>query len=323
MAIETAASASRAGLSIAPWGGCGLLLRKSINTAMPRSILLLVVCLSVLLAGPVSARAISFDAEKEYGAIFVIESGSSLGSGFALGQDCILTNAHVIGDRQHVRVTTRGGQQLAASVFAIDEGLDLAVLKVQGAALEHLDAGDERALQVGSDVYAIGAPESLAYTLTRGVLSAKDRKVGGRAYLQFDAAINSGNSGGPLLNDAGQVIGVITLKIDNAEGIGMAIPMSSVRDYLRFNGIEVDAVGNVVGPVARAATAAPAGARPDPETPAPAGGSVISTVVLVIVGGAVLALVVALSAVMLKKRRTVSPKLDETDRTDFDIEILE
>ena len=102
-------------------------------------------------------------------------------------------------------------------------------------------------MQVGSDVYAIGAPESLAYTLTRGVLSAKDRKVGGRAYLQFDAAINSGNSGGPLLNDAGQVIGVITLKIDNAEGIGMAIPMSSVRDYLRFNGIEVDAVGNVVG----------------------------------------------------------------------------
>jgi len=297
--------------------------RKSINTTTPRSILLLVACLSVLLAGPVSARAIAFDAEKEYGAIFVIESGGSLGSGFALGQDCIVTNAHVIGDRQQIGVTTRGGQQLVASVAAIDEELDLAVLKVHGAAFEHLDAGDDRALQVGSDVYAVGAPESLAYTLTRGVLSAKDRKVDGRGYLQFDAAINSGNSGGPLLNDSGQVIGVITLKIGDAEGIGMAIPMSDVRDYLQSIGLEVEGAGNVVGPVSRAETAAPAGAKPGPEVRTPAGDSVISTAVLVIIGGVVLALVVALSAVMLANRGTVSPKLDETDRTDFDIDILE
>lgn len=292
------------------------------TTAARRSILLLAACLLAVLVAPAHARAIGFDAEKEYAAIFVIESGDSLGSGFALGPDCIVTNAHVIGDPQHVAVTTRDGKRLAASVVAMDQALDLAALKVQGGALEQLDAGDEGTCPVGSDVYAVGAPESLAYTLTRGVLSAKDREMDGQGYLQFDAAINAGNSGGPLLNDSGQVIGVITLKIGDAEGIGMAIPMSRVREYLSSNGIEVEGAGNVVGPVTSTGAAAP-GTEPAPEAQTSADGRAVSTVVLVIVGVVVLASVVALSAVMLAHRGTTSPKLDETDRTDFDIEILE
>ena len=295
----------------------------AISAIALRSVLLLLGCVSVLLSGTASARAIAFDAEKEYEAIFVIDSGDRLGSGFALGRDCIVTNAHVIGDPQRVRVTTRGGEHLSARVVALDEALDLAVLTVPGASFQPLQAGDEQALPVGSDVYAIGAPESLAYTLTRGVLSAKDRSMDGGTYLQFDAPINSGNSGGPLLNDAGQVIGVITLKLSDAEGIGMAIPMSDVRKYLAASGIAIEGAGNVVGPVASAGATVPASGVPDTETSPTADDSVFSAAGLLIMGGAVLALTVAVAAVMLTRRRTVSPRLDETDRTDFDIEILE
>ena len=295
----------------------------AISASALRSVLLLLGCVSVLLAGTASARAIAFDAEKEYEAIFVIASGDRLGSGFALGQDCIVTNAHVIGDPQQVGVTTRGGEHLSARVVALEQTLDLAVLTVPGASFQRLQAGDEQALPVGSDVYAIGAPESLAYTLTRGVLSAKDRLMDGGTYLQFDAPINSGNSGGPLLNDAGQVIGVITLKLSDAEGIGMAIPMSDVRKYLAANGIAIEGAGNVVGPVASAGATVPASGLPDTEAKSTADDSVLSGAGLLIIGGAVLVLAVAVAAVMLTRRRTVSPRLDETDRTDFDIEILE
>jgi serine protease Do len=288
-----------------------------------RSVLLLLGCLSLLLGSAASARAIAFDAEQEYKSIFVIDSGDRLGSGFALGQDCIVTNAHVIGDPERVGVTTRDGKRLSARVVALDETLDLAVLTVAGATFERLRAGDEQSLPVGSDVYAIGAPESLAYSLTRGVLSAKDRAMGEGTYLQFDAPINSGNSGGPLLNDAGQVIGVITLKLSDAEGIGMAIPMSDVRDYLASNGITTEGVGNVVGPVSGTGATAPASVPETSQTDSTHDDAVLSALELMIIAAVVLALAIAVVAVIFNRRRTVFPRLDETDRTDFDIEILE
>ena len=198
--------------------------------------------------------AIGFDAEEIYNAVFVIGSGDALGSGFAIGKDCIITNAHVIDNEKNINVITYDGAYCKASVVAKDNKKDIAVLNVKDADFSYLTVADYENLPIGSDVYAIGIPSSMSYTLTKGVLSSKDRKFEGYKYLQTDAAINPGNSGGALgnsggqlLNDNGEVIGVNTLKLINSEGIGLSIPMTVVCDFLRDNDIEVDEQGNIIG----------------------------------------------------------------------------
>jgi len=191
--------------------------------------------------------AIGFDAEEVYESIFVIASGDGIGSGFAIGNDCIITNAHVVGDKNSIKVITYKGDYYLASVVAIDQKQDIAVLTVKDVEFNYLTIGDYSELPIGSDVYAIGIPSSMSYTLTKGVLSSKDRKFDGYKYLQTDAAINSGNSGGPLLDDKGNVIGVNTLKLTNSEGIGLSIPMTVVCEFLRDNDINVDEQGNIIG----------------------------------------------------------------------------
>ena len=94
-------------------------------------------------------------------------------------------------------------------------------------------------MKTGDDIYAIGAPKGMAYTLTKGGVSAKERMIGNKSYIQIDAAINEGNSGGPLLNDAGQVLGMNTLKMSDSEGIGLAIPVNRICEYLKSLGIEL------------------------------------------------------------------------------------
>jgi len=193
--------------------------------------------------------AIGFSAEEAYNSVFVVYSGNSLGSGFAIGENCVVSNAHVIGNKNQIEIKTYSGNTYPASVASIDGELDIAILRIEGAAFRYLKVADYKDTNIGEDVYAIGAPNSMAYTLTKGILSAKDRMEGGYKYLQIDAALNPGNSGGPLLNDKGEVIGVNTLKIDNAEGIGLSIPMTVVCDYLTQNGIQLDEQGNVVGEI--------------------------------------------------------------------------
>jgi len=164
-----------------------------------------------------------------------------LGSGFIITPDgYILTNEHVIDGAQKIEVTIVGRDKpLPARAVGSDYDLDLAVLKVDaGGDLPILSLGDSDQVKVGSWVVAIGNPYGLDHTVTVGVVSAKGRpvQVENRSYknlLQTDAAINPGNSGGPLLNLAGEVIGINTAVAAQAQGIGFAIPINTVKSVLQ------------------------------------------------------------------------------------------
>jgi len=173
------------------------------------------------------------------------ETTQSLGSGFVIDRaGHIVTNYHVIQGAQKVQVSFSAQDQLAATVVGKDPSTDVAVLKVDthARALTPLALGDSDAVRVGDSVYAIGNPFGLARTLTAGLVSAVQRQIFApdgipvEHAIQTDAAINHGNSGGPLLDDAGRVIGV-TSQIQTGSstnqgnvGIGFAIPINTVRD---------------------------------------------------------------------------------------------
>ena len=159
----------------------------------------------------------------------------SLGSGFIISEDgYIVTNYHVVTDADVIRVNFHGsnpkGDSVTAKLIGSDEETDLALLKVDvKETLPFLKFGDSDALQVGAWVLAIGNPFGLDHTVTAGILSAKGRNIHSGPFdnfLQTDASINPGNSGGPLINTAGEVIGINTAIIASGQGIGFAIPSS-------------------------------------------------------------------------------------------------
>lgn len=177
-----------------------------------------------------------------FGQVVTAEGG---GTGFIITTDgLIVTNKHVISDQNtSYTVITAEGKSYAATIQALDPLQDLAILKIQANGLPVLDFGDSDALKVGQWVMAIGnALGQFENTVTTGVISAKQRSIkasnqsGGSTeqltgLLQTDAAINEGNSGGPLMNLSGQVIGVNTAVASKsvAEGIGFAIPINAVK----------------------------------------------------------------------------------------------
>ena len=158
-------------------------------------------------------------------------------------QGHILTNAHVVSGAQQIRVTFSDGQTVAATLAGIDTTADLAVIKVSVAAssLHPLTLGNSNSVQVGDSVYAIGAPFGLSGSLSAGVVSALNRSnpaSGGASLshlIQTDAAINPGDSGGPLLNAQGQVIGIndsIESPVDGNVGVGFAISINQATQLL-------------------------------------------------------------------------------------------
>ena len=169
-------------------------------------------------------------------------NGSSTGTGVIFSdQGYIVTNYHVIEDARSMTVLLTDERQFDAVLVGADSVSDLAVIYVEAADLIPAEFGDSTAMRVGDSVAAIGDPLGSEFrgTLTNGIVSAinRDVSVGGRTMtlIQTNAAINSGNSGGPLINCYGQVIGINTLKIgDNAssagvEGLGFAIPSATVK----------------------------------------------------------------------------------------------
>lgn len=175
-----------------------------------------------------------------------------LGSGFVISKDgYILTNEHVVADADEISVTVAGyDQPFKARVVGSDYDLDLAVLKIDaGGDLPTIELGSSRDIRVGQWVIAIGNPYGLDHTVTVGVISATGRPITiqDRLYknlIQTDAAINPGNSGGPLLNLAGQVVGINTAVNSEAQGIGFAIPVDTVKEVLD----ELITSGKVVRP---------------------------------------------------------------------------
>ncbi|MDU2121218.1 MAG: trypsin-like peptidase domain-containing protein [Clostridium celatum] len=168
------------------------------------------------------------------------QEAEGMGSGFIINTDgYILTNYHVIEGATEVTVTLSDGQEVTASVVNYDSDQDVAMIKINEDVEVPgvVELGDSDALQPGEEVLAIGNPLSkeLSSTLTKGIVSALNRSIETQTgvstnLIQTDTAINSGNSGGPLINTKGEVIGINTLKAsDGAEGIGFAIPINDVK----------------------------------------------------------------------------------------------
>lgn len=201
------------------------------------------------------------------------KSAAGAGSGVVISDDgYILTNNHVISssdsssfyqvsDAKSVKVKIYGDEtEYTAEIIGTDSQTDLAVLKIDKTGLTAAEFGDSSSVQIGEFVLAIGNPYNLDYSVTAGIISALDRKmtIENTTYkvIQADCAINSGNSGGALVNSKGQVIGITTLKLSGTgiEGVSFAIPINDTisiyqtliekgkisRPFVGISGLDID-----------------------------------------------------------------------------------
>ncbi|MBL0713510.1 MAG: DegQ family serine endoprotease [Desulfosarcina sp.] len=156
----------------------------------------------------------------------------SLGSGFLIDDEgYIVTNNHVVENADQIKVRLYDEAEYEAKIVGRDPKTDIALIKIEpdGHDLKPLKLGNSDSLPVGSWVVAIGSPFGLEQTVTAGIVSAKGRIIGSGPYddfIQTDASINPGNSGGPLLNLAGEVVGINTAIVASGQGIGFAIPIN-------------------------------------------------------------------------------------------------
>ncbi len=197
-------------------------------------------------AGTVNAPAHNVqDLVKQIGeAVVQVRTPGGLGSGFFINSDgYLMTNFHVIEGETEISVEVyhQNDGQLARDVYkqvrivAINKFQDLALLRIEdknAPKFKSVSLGSADALSVGDAVFAIGSPLGLERTVTQGIISTKTRQLEGELYLQTSAQINPGNSGGPLFNMAGEVVGVTNMKITSGEGLGFAIPVELVKNFL-------------------------------------------------------------------------------------------
>jgi len=168
------------------------------------------------------------------------------GSGFVISSDgLILTNAHVVREAKEVTVKLSDRREYTAKVLGIDTTTDIAVLRIPAKDLPVVRLGDPKSLEVGDPVLAIGAPYGLEQTATSGIVSAKGRSLPGDAvvpFIQTDAAVNPGNSGGPLFDGSGSVVGInsqIYSRSGGFQGVSFAIPIDvalKVKDQIVATG---------------------------------------------------------------------------------------
>lgn len=195
---------------------------------MKAKLFAMVLCLILLIS--FSAYALNFTPEETYQSVVVVYTETGIGSGFAIQENRVITNAHVVENAENVVVNLYDGSAITGKVLAADHEKDLAVISVEQT-LVPLKLNPD-SLKVGQEVFAIGAPKDMPYSMTKGIVSALDRPLGQNTYIQIDASVNSGNSGGPLVDENGEVIGVITMKASDAEGISFAIPVPEVTAFL-------------------------------------------------------------------------------------------
>jgi serine protease Do len=242
------------------------------------------------------------------------------GSGFIVSADgLILTNAHVVKDAKEVTVRLADRREYAAKVLGSDAATDIAVLRIAAKDLPTVRLGDPKALMVGDYVLAIGAPYGLEQTATSGIVSAKGRSLPGDAYVPFiqtDAAVNPGNSGGPLFDAAGNVVGInaqIYSRTGGFQGVSFSIPIDvalQVRDQIVATGRAQHArlgvgVQDLTQPLAESfGLKRPDGAlvsQVDPKSPAAAAGLKTGDVVLKVDGDVITQAGVLSSRIGLKQ----------------------
>ncbi len=191
-----------------------------------------------------AARDVSSLVKQIGEAVVQVKTPGGLGSGFFINDEgYLITNFHVIEGETEISVEVyhqTGGQldretYRAVKIIAINKFHDLALLHIEDKGAPKFKSillGTSDALSVGDGVFAIGSPLGLERTVTQGILSTKTRQLEGELYLQTSTQINPGNSGGPLFNLAGEVVGVTNMKITFGEGLGFAIPVELVKNFL-------------------------------------------------------------------------------------------
>jgi S1-C subfamily serine protease/regulator of sirC expression with transglutaminase-like and TPR domain len=159
------------------------------------------------------------------------EGPYGIGSGFVVGSDgLIATNRHVIGEGRRIKVETSDGRQHEVSeVVASDARLDLAIVRVASRELKALVLADSRKARQGQPIVAMGNPMGMTYSVVEGVISEPQREIEGQPMLQVAVPIEQGNSGGPLLDRQGRVLGLLTLKSALSENLGFAMPVNALK----------------------------------------------------------------------------------------------
>jgi serine protease Do len=212
--------------------------------------------------GPAVAASDVRDLVKQIGeAVVQVRTPGGLGSGFFINADgYLITNFHVIEGETEITVEVyrHVEGQLDREIYrqvrivAINKFQDLALLKIEdknAPKFKYVSLGSSDALTAGDSVFAIGSPMGfLERTVTSGIVSTKTRELEGQLYLQTTAQINPGNSGGPLFNMAGQVVGVTNMKIMFGEGLGFAIPVELVKNFLDHRDAFAYSTDNPSGP---------------------------------------------------------------------------
>lgn len=158
--------------------------------------------------------------------VFKIVTASGTGSGFTVsGHDHIITNYHVIEGEKTVAVEDHKKDRYVAKVVMVNPEVDLAFLSIDGFKNLQTDISLQEEITIANTqrIFINGYPFGMPYTITEGIVSATNQPMGGRNYIQTDAAVNPGNSGGPMLNEAGVLLGVTTSKFNNADNVGFGI----------------------------------------------------------------------------------------------------
>ena len=174
----------------------------------------------------------------------VDDSSISSGSGFVYkiedGKNYIITNYHIVEGYSNIQVYTSDKKQVNAGIFRFDKDRDIAILEINDELnLKEVKLGDSSKLNIGDEVYAVGTPIDYRYfsTFTKGIVSYLNReiKVDGNTYetIQIDASINNGNSGGPLIDKKGNVVGVVFIKEADIDGVGFVLPINDVIEIIK------------------------------------------------------------------------------------------
>jgi len=184
--------------------------------------------------------------EREIKGVVTIKTDVSQGTGFIITDDgYVVTNYHVMEGAKAAQIITSDSKTYSVNLVGHNTGMDISLLKIDGS-FHSLDLGDSDDVKLGEKVIAIGNPLGLSFTTTEGIISARDRTGINDLpyYFQTDVSLNPGNSGGPLINTKGEVIGINNFKISGADNIGFALEINYAKDTI--NSIALKAVNQTI-----------------------------------------------------------------------------
>ncbi|NBX76801.1 MAG: hypothetical protein EBQ92_09620 [Proteobacteria bacterium] len=190
--------------------------------------------ISSLVWGKSSSNQAQEPAQKEIlRPVVQVETGNSVGSGFFINMDgTVVTAEHVVTNSSNLRVKLFNGQYSKATILAVNKERDLAILKTELLNTPFISLGDEKQIKAGDKVSLLGSPVGLNHSVIQASVAAPKREVEKQSLIQLDGNVNQGLSGGPVTNSKNEVIGIVTMKAEKAQGIGFAIPVSELSKFL-------------------------------------------------------------------------------------------